>query len=568
MTRISAPKQIRTGRLWFAVLFFGALMNPLMMTGPLFMLQVYDRVIPSQSGATLAALFVLAAFLYAMMALLDSARIRVLVRIAAKFRAALDRPVFEARMFALIRDPGHSATLGALQDLDMVHKAIASSAVLSVLDTLWAFAFFGILFLLHPALGLVALGGGLILISLAFWGQWRTRKPLAEAHQAFLRADRQTMALSRDAEAVVAMGMSDVVADRWQVQRGEALSATLRAQDRSGVDGAVARAFRMMMQSAILGVGAWLVLQGKLSPGLIMAASILMGRALAPVEQLATQWPDLRAALAAWRRIEALLEAEKQLLPKGKPRDLPLGNLVAQGIIVMPRGGGAPILRIKGFEISSGSAVGVIGPSGSGKTTLARILIGSMKIAAGAMRLGDVALPLPPDSGRALGYLPQGVTLLDGTVGENIARFNPEATQSTIEKAARAAGIHEMIIAMPQGYDTLASGPDARLSGGQAQRVALARALYGDPTLVILDEPNSHQDSPGQTALNNAIRDLKARGAVVLVMAQRPAAISECENLLVFDNGAQVAFGPRDKVLRDMVRNRTSLVHHYVEARK
>lgn len=567
MNRTGRRSQRDRGGLWIAVFIFGALMNPLMLTGPLFMLQVYDRVIPSQSGSTLAVLFILAVFLYAMMALLDSARGRILVRIAARLRATLDRPVFEARMLALIRDPFNSGTLGALHDLDIVHKTLASSAILSVLDTLWAFVFFGILFLLHPALGLVSLFGGTALISLAFWGQWRTRAPLALAHRATLTADRQAHSLNHHVEAVVAMGMGNAVGDRWQAQRGEALSATLGAQDRSSVDGGVARAFRMLMQSAILGVGAWLVLQGELSPGLIMAASILMGRALAPVEQLATQWSDLRAALAAWHRLQALLASTNNQQSSPKKSEIHTGTMVAQGIIVTPRGGGVPILRIKGFEIASGAAMGVIGPSGSGKSTLARALIGTAPIAAGAMRLGDAALPIPPPMGHAVGYLPQGISLLEGTIGENIARFDSEATQAKIEKAARCARIHELIVALPQGYDTAASGPGGFLSGGQSQRVGLARALYGDPVLVILDEPNAHQDAAGQAALNAAIRDLKSRGAVVLVMAHRPAEINECEHLLVLDGGAQVAFGPRDRVLRDMVRNRTSLVQPYVEAR-
>lgn len=528
MTGTGKRKQGQAHGLWFAVLIFGALMNPLMLTGPIFMLQVYDRVIPSQSTSTLAVLFVLAAFLYAIMALLDSARVRIMVRIAAHLRATLDRPVFEARMLALIRDPTHSATLGALHDLDSVHKALASSAILSVIDTLWAFVFFGILFLLHPALGLVALLGGLVLITLAFWGQWRTRQPLAQAHNAVLAADRQALAINRDAEAVLAMGMGSAVADQWQSQRSEALSATLRAQDCNGVDGAIARAFRMMMQSAILGVGAWLVLQGELSPGLIMAASILMGRALAPVEQLATQWPDLRAALAAWRRLQALLAAAENQLPTSKLTEVPTGALIAQGIIVTPRGGGVPILRIKGIEIKSGTALGVIGPSGSGKSTLARILIGSMPLATGSMRLGETTLPIPYSLGGALGYMPQGVALLEGSIGDNIARFDPEATQAKIETAARCAGVHALIMAQPQGYDSPACGPNAQLSGGQVQRIGLARAVYGDPALVILDEPNAHQDAEGQVALNRAIRGLKARGAVVLVMAHRPAAIDEC----------------------------------------
>jgi ATP-binding cassette subfamily C protein len=568
MKLIGTRKLAHSGGLWIAVLVFGALMNPLMLTGPLFMLQVYDRVIPSQSSSTLAVLFVLAAFMYTMMALLDSARVRIMVRIAARVRAALDRPVFEARLHALVRDPTNAATIGALRDLDAVHRTLASSAPLTVFDTVWAFVFFGVLFLFHPALGIVALLGGLALIGLAIWGQWRTRQPLLTANDSMLVAERHVQTLNKDAEAVTAMGMGAAVADRWENERNLALSATLQAQDRSGLDASIARAFRMMMQSAILAIGAWLVLQGQLSPGLIVAASILMGRALAPVELLAVQWTDLRASWVAWRRIQFLISTGARRTGDTKYIGKPQGRLLAQGMIVTPRGGGAPILRIKGFEVQAGTAMGVIGPSGSGKSTLARALIGSVPLATGSMRLGDTSLPLPQAWGSALGYVPQGVALLEGSIGENISRFDPEATHAKIEKAARDAGLHEFITALPKGYDDPASGPGAKLSGGQVQRVGLARALYGSPSLVILDEPNAHQDSLGQAALNAAVQTLKERNAVILIMAHRPAAINECELLLVLDGGAQVAFGPRDKVLRDMVRNHTKLVQPYVGAKK
>lgn len=567
-TGITTGRIGRQGGLWLAVMLFGALMNPLMLTGPIFMLQVYDRVIPSRSGPTLVVIFVLAAFLYAMMALLDSARVRIMVRIAARVRASVERPLAEVRFRALLREPGHPVALGALRDLDSVHRALASPAMLALLDTPWMLVFFGFLLLLHPALGLLALSGGLVLVGLAVWGQWRSRGPTARAQQSTQAADRVARSLDGDAETLAALGMEAITLTQWQARRGAALTAMLQAQDCSGVDGAVARAFRMLMQSAILALGAWLVLQGHLSPGLIIASSILMGRALAPVEQLATQWTELRAAMVAWRRVAHLLANAPEPASPANRNGRAAGPLSVQGLVVAPRVGGAPLLRIKGFEVPPGRALGVIGASGSGKSTLARVLIGAVPAATGAMRLGDDLLPMPPPVGNTLGYLPQRIALLEGSIADNISRFEPGATPAAVEAAARAAGVHDMIVALPKGYGTSVTASGGPLSGGQVQRVGLARALYGAPQLMILDEPNAHLDAEGSAALNTAIRTLKSRGAVVLVMAHRPAAITECDDLLVLDDGAQVAFGPRERVLRDMVRNHTALVSPAAGARR
>lgn len=560
MPRAKRLQIAQTRGLWVAVIVFGALMNPLMLTGPIFMLQVYDRILPSQSVPTLLVIFALAGFLYAMMALLDSARVRILMRIAARLRVTLDRPVFDARLRILSQDPTKTEALGALQDLDRVYKALASPAMLAVLDTPWSFLFLGALFLFHPAMGAVALLGGLILVGLAIGGQWRTRHFRAQSQRATAAAERVVQALESDAHMMLAHGAEGAATAQWQHQRAQALTATLNVQDRVGVDGAVARAFRMFMQTATLAAGAWLVLQGQLSAGLIVAASILMGRALAPVEQLATQWSDLRAAQSAWQRVQGVMASAPEIEPMQFKPGYQSGPLSAHGVVVTPRGGGAPILRIKGFEVTKGTALGVIGSSGSGKSLLAKVMIGSMPVATGVMRLGDLVLPIPPPVTRALGYMPQQIALFPGSIAENISGFDPDATQEAIECAARAAGLHDMIVAMPRGYGAVAAGPGCHLSGGQVQRLGLARALYGDPGFVILDEPTAHLDADGSAALNAAIYDLKARGAVVVVMALRPTAISVCDMLMVLDKGAQIAFGPRDTVLRDMVRNHTAVV--------
>ncbi|PVH29259.1 type I secretion system permease/ATPase [Pararhodobacter oceanensis] len=547
-------------RLWLAVLLFSGLMNPLMLTGPLFMLQVYDRVIPSNSSATLAVLFALVVFMYAMMTLLDSARIRILVRIAAQFRLRVEAPVFEARTRALTLDRNNPMALSALQDIDVVFRAISSPAMLALLDTPWAFGFFILMFFLHPLLGALALIGGVIMVAIALWGQWRTRPYLGQAQASARTADTIARLTAEDADTMTALGMDVTASKLWNARRKEALSATLAVQDRVGIDGAAARAFRMLMNSAMLGAGAWLVLQGSLSPGLIVAASIITGRTLVPIELLATQWTDMRAALAADQRLKklVLMNAEKPLTVASA--DQPSGALEVQQLVITPPGGGVPLLRVQGFKIQPGRAMGVIGPSGSGKTTLARALIGSVTVAVGTMRLGDDVLPLTPPVDTRLGYLPQRIILLDGTIGQNISRFRRDVPMSAIEAAGRAAGVHNLVVSLPKGYDTVIESHAHRLSGGQTQRIGLARALFDDPLLLILDEPIANLDAEGSAALNRAVRMAKARGAVVVVMAHRPAAITECEDLLVLDNGAQVAFGPRDRVLRDMVRNRTAVV--------
>ncbi len=560
MLRNGDVRPWRFSRLWAPVLIFGALTNMLMLTGPLFMLQVYERVLPSSSVPTLAVLFALVIFLYAMMALLDSARSRILIRIAARLRKKLERRLLDGRLQHGPRSDVFGPGGCALQDLEIVHRTLSSPAVLAMLDTPWTFAFLALLFFFHPLLGVLATFGGLALVLLALVGHWRARAPLARAQVAGREAESLVSALDADLLSLSALGMDQPLADRWQAQRDAALGALLTASDRSAIDGALARSFRLLMQSSVLALGALLVIRGSASGGVIVSASILMGRALMPVETLATQWPGIRAAWAAWRRIEVRLQRWTPPAIGAAASAVRPGPLLAQHVIVTPAAGGVPILRLKGFEVPQGGALGVIGPSGSGKSTLAAALVGAVPVIAGALRLGDTVLPIPRPVGRALGYLPQRVALLDGTVADNIARFCPSPDQAEIERAARLAGMHEVITALPDGYRTRLHPGEYRFSGGEAQRLGLARALFGDPPLVILDEPNAHLDAAGSACLNGAIRALKARGAVVLVMAHRPGAIAECDSLLVLEAGAQVAFGPRETVLRESVRNHMALV--------
>ncbi|MCB1396986.1 MAG: ATP-binding cassette domain-containing protein [Rhodobacter sp.] len=545
-----------TRGLWLAVAGFGALLNPLLLTGPLFMLQVYDRVLAAGSAATLGVLFALVAFLHAMMALIDTARARLMLRIGARLRAGLEPRVIAARLRAQTRDPPDPRAIRALDDLDAVQRAVSSPALLALIDTPWAFAFLALLFLLHPAMGALAVAGGGVLALIALAGQLRQRRPRRTMAEAGHQAEGLARTLTDTAQPVAALGLAPALSAAWLSQRQTALAGHIAAADRAAFDSATARSFRLFMQSAMLALGAWLVLQGHLSPGLIMAASILMGRALAPVEQLAVHWPSLLHARAGWHRLRGFLDAA----PAERPRPTQSGGaLRIEGLVAATPGTSAPRLRLSGFTAAPGIAVGVIGPSGSGKTTLAGALLGLVPVLTGTLRLGESVLPLPPGAAQ-IGYLPQNARLFPGTIGQNIARFDPAADLGRVAEAARLAGIHAEITALPLGYDTVLDAGGGRLSGGQMQRVALARALFGAPSLLILDEPNAQLDSEGAAALNAAIRAAKARGAVVLVLAHRPAAISECDDLLVLDAGAQVSFGPRDQVLRDLVRNHTAIV--------
>lgn len=539
--------------LWLAVLGFGALVNLLILTGPVFMVQVYDRVLPSGSGATLAVLFALVAFVYAMMALIDAARARLLLRLAVRLRTATEGDVMAARMRAQAGDPPDPRAASLLDDLDAVHRAMTSPALLALLDTPWSFAFLGLLFLFHPAMGLVAIAGGLVLILIALAGHWRQHGPRSRAVQAARRSTDLARVMSDSADDIAATGLAPGLLHRWRGQRQAALGDAVLAADRAAFDSAAARTFRLFMQSAMLALGAWLALEGGVSPGLIVAASILMGRALAPIEVLAAQWSLLWGARQGWHRLHDVVHAYPPTTENRSPVD---GGLRVQGLVIAVPGIAAPVLSLAGFAVPQGRALGVIGPGGSGKTLLARALAGTIPLAAGSARLGDTVLPCRG----VAGYLSQRARLYPGTVADNIARFDPAADLSEVIAAARLAGAHEAVMALPEGYGTDLTPWRARIAAGLEMRLCLARAFYAAPPLVILDEPGAQLDAEGVATLNAAIRALKDRGAVVIVLSHRPAAISVCEDLLVLEHGRQVAFGPRERVLREVVRNHTAIV--------
>jgi ATP-binding cassette subfamily C protein len=542
--------------LFVGVAVFSFFVNLLMLTGPLFMLQVYDRVLASRSEATLLTLFLLITALFALMGVLDFVRARVLSRAGARFQALLDRRVFEAVLRRAVSPDERGAPSSGMRDLEAIQKALSGPAPFAFFDAPWAPLFLGLIFFFHWSMGLLAIVGGATLFAIAILNERAARKPLAASAEASARSENFAEVLRREGETVQGLGMRTAALDRWAALRDRSLDAAVAASDATGGYAVSSKTLRFFLQSAMLALGALLAIEGAITPGVMIAGSILMGRALAPVEQAIGQWSLMQRAFKGWSSLIELLEktpppAERTKLPQ------PRGVLEAQAVVAQAPGARAPSLRNVSFRVEPGQALGVIGPSAAGKSTLARLLVGIWRPVSGSIRLDGAALDQYSDDdlGRHVGYLPQDVALFDGAVAENIARLSPTIDPEAVVTAAKRAGAHELILRLPQGYDTPIGPSGARLSGGQRQRIALARALYGDPAVVIMDEPNSNLDAQGEQALVLAIKDLRERGKTVVVMAHRPSAIAACDVLLMLENGAPRAFGPKEQVLRETTAN-------------
>ena len=547
--------------LLLAAFFFSVFVNILMLTGPLYMLQVYDRVLGSRSEPTLWALTGLMAFLFLIMGILDYSRGRIMARVGARMQERLDRRVFAAALKRMQQAPGDPVALAAQRDLEAVQRLWASPVLIAVFDIPFAPMFLAAIFVFHPLLGWISVAGGVILVVVTVLNQTMTKDPLKRANAATLKGEMLSDSIKQEAEAVQALGMTQAAFDRWQVARKMALMQGIAAADLGGVFGTISKTFRQFLQSAMLGAGAYLVLRNEMGSGAMITGSILLGRALQPIEVASGQWALVTRAQEGRARLAELLT---KVLPEPPHTELPRPRAIleAQNLTVVPPGESQAVLRMVSFRLEPGQALGIIGPSGAGKSTLARALIGSWKPAGGKVRLDGAALDQydPDRLGSYIGYLPQRITLFEGTIAENIARLQKNPDGAAVVEAARKAAAHDMITKLPDGYDTRVQGLGGRLSGGQIQRIGLARALYGDPVLLVLDEPNSNLDNEGSVALNQAIAAMKAAGRAILIMAHRPAAIQECELLLVLEDGTRRAFGPRDQVLREMVKNHTEIV--------
>jgi ATP-binding cassette subfamily C protein len=555
LPELRAARAKGTWLLW-SVFLFSIFVNLLMLTGPLFMLQVYDRVLGSRSEETLAALFILVAALYGLMWNLDYARGRVLARFGARFQSTLDDRVFDAVLQQALLPSKRGAPSSGLRDLEAVQTVFTSPVMLALFDVPWTPFFIAAIFIFHPVLGWLAVFGAATLIVITLLNAFLTQRKTLEAQMAAGQANAFAEQARRSAEVVRSQGMETAISVRWHMMRDKALEDTVKASDWTGLFSALTKSFRLFLQSAMLAVGAYLVLQSELTAGAMIAGSILLGRALAPIEQSIGQWPTVQRARAAWRDLAELLQTtppqeKRHILPPPSP------SVMFRGVSVVSPGAKAPTLSGVGFYLPDGEVLGVIGKSGSGKSTLAKTILGLTRVVAGEVRFGGATLDQygPDQLGAYIGYLPQNVVLFSGTIAENIARMATEQDDAKVVEAAKRANAHEMIMSLPDGYKTVVLSEDSQLSGGQRQRIALARAFYGDPVLLVLDEPNSALDNEGSVALNLAVREFKATNRSVVILTHRPSAISECDRLLVIEEGRIKADGPRDDVLQSMVSN-------------
>ncbi|MHC5654739.1 type I secretion system permease/ATPase [Stappia sp. ICDLI1TA098] len=538
-----------------SIALISGVVNLLALTAPLFMLQVYDRVLASRSIPTLIGLAVLAAGLYAVQSVLDILRARVLLRLGERVDRQLSNRVHEAiiRLPLRRRVPGDG--LQPLRDLDNLRGFLSGQGPTAFFDLPWMPVYLGICFLFHVWIGVTALVGALVLVALTLVTDMLSRGPTRDAMRHGMTRNALMEASRRNAESVWAMGMAGRLAGRWQQANAAYLAANRRAGDVAGGLGGASRSFRMMLQSAILGVGAWLAIQQEVSPGVMIASSIMMGRALSPVDLAIGSWKPFLMATQSWARLKELLV----LVPAGRelmPLPAPESELKAEAVTIVPPGARKPTVAGVGFTVSAGSALGIVGPSGSGKSSLARALVGAWDVANGKVRLDGASLSHWDGEalGRHIGYLPQGIDLFDGTIAENIARLVPGAEPAAVVAAARAAGAHDMILRLEEGYETQVGEAGSALSAGQRQRIGLARALFGDPFLVVLDEPNANLDAEGEAAVTAAIEGVRARGGIAVVIVHRPGALGAVDLVLMMDAGRARAFGPRDEVLAKVAR--------------
>jgi len=537
-------------RAFLAIALFSGMSNLLMLSGALFMLEIYDRVLPSRSVPTLVALLILVAGLYAAQGVIDMIRSRILVRIGHSLDEAMSMRIYDAVVRLPLKIGAKGDGAQPIRDLDAVRGFLSGIGPIAFFDLPWMPVYLAICFLFHSYIGLTALAGAVLLITLTIVTEVQTRRPTRSATQFAVARNALMEASRRNAEAITAMGMVGRISKRWNELNRNYVASSGRASDVGGGLGAMSKVLRLLLQSAILAVGAWLVINQQSTPGIIIAGSILGARALAPVDLAIANWRVFVGARQSWQRLSKLLG---HLPPQAAPMPLkpPSRTLVVQNAAVAPPGQQKIVCQDVNFTVAAGKALGVIGPTASGKSSLARMLVGVWALGRGTVRLDGATLDQwsPEALGRHIGYVPQDVELFNGTVAQNISRFDDPPDPDAVIAAAQAAGVHDLIINLPDGYETVIGEQGGALSAGQAQRIALARALYRDPFLVVLDEPNSNLDAEGDEALTRAILGLRARGAVTVVVAHRPSAIAGVDYILIMGKGRQQQFGPKEEIL-------------------
>lgn len=530
---------------------FSAIINLMLLAPSLYMLQVYDRVLASRNETTLLMLTLMVLGAYLFMSALEFVRSFVLIRVGAQLDMKMNKRIYTAAFEQNLKKAGGNAGQ-ALQDLTTIRQFLTGNALFAFFDAPWFPVYLAVIFLFNPSLGVFALCGTLLLIALAYVNEVVSKKPLAEANSMAIAAGNLATNNLRNAEVIEAMGMLPNLMSRWFKLHGRFLQLQAEASEKSGIISACTKFMRVSLQSLVLGFGALLVLDGKISGGMMVVSSILMGRTLSPVEQLIGVWKNWSSTRSAYRRLNELLTANPprhagMSLPK------PRGKISVEAVTAGPPGSGIATIKNLSFTIVPGDVLGVIGPSGAGKSSLARLLVGVWPAAAGKVRLdgADVYQWNKDELGPHIGYLPQDIELFAGTVSENIARFG-EVDSAKVVLAAQRAGVHEMILKFPQGYDTPLGDGGAGLSGGQKQRIGLARAMYDDPSLLVLDEANSNLDEVGEQALVAAIVDFRQRGKTVVLITHRSSVIGVTNKLLLLQNGEAAMFGPTAKVLTDL----------------
>jgi ATP-binding cassette, subfamily C, bacterial exporter for protease/lipase len=553
-----AAKGVRGG--FIAAGILSGIINILMLTGPLFMLQVYDRVLSSQSIPTLVTLLGLVIALYTLMAVLDFLRARVLSRISHWVDAKLANSVFEQ----WITRQGKSQTAGykPISDLSNVRGLIGSPVFIALFDLPWFPIYLIVVFMLHFDLGLLSVFGAVVVALIAVLNEWLTGKGTRQAAMMEVSESRFSDDSYRNADSIVAMGMMTGTLKNWKGLRNQSLIAMQTVSERAEALTSTSKVFRMFLQSAILALGAYLVIKQEMSPGSIVASSILSGRALAPIDQFIGGWKQLTRSRLAYRRLKEFMSKSIVASPKTEVQlPEPIGNVAVENVTVLPpktmtNRDTTPILSNIDFILQPGDGLGIIGPSASGKSTLAKVLVGLWRPDQGAMRIDGATFDQwdREQIGRNVGYLPQSFDLISGSIAQNIARFDPWAAHEDIVAAAQLANVHEMILGFADGYSTPVDVGISPLTGGQRQRIALARAIFRKPKLVVLDEPNSNLDADGDTALTEAIFNLRRSGSVVIVMAHRPSAIAAVDKILMLKDGRMLEFGDKTEVLRKVTR--------------
>ncbi len=537
---------------FMSVGFFSLFINALMLVPTFYMLQVYGRVVTGGSLTTLAMLTIILTVLLVTMGVLEWVRSRIMVRVSTRLDVLLGRDVYRASFKRALDSGGQDASAQSLSDLTGLRQFLSGNGLFAFFDAPWLPIYIAVLFLFHPWYGWTAIGCAVILLALACINEQSTGKVLAEANRQSIVAKLQTNKNLRNAEVIESMGMLDSLMSRWSLQYKKVLLLQSRASDRSGIITSISKTFRLLVQSLILGLGAYLAVSHEINPGLVIAGSVLLGRALAPLDLMIGSWKGFIAARSQYARLNSILD-QQNAEPERMQLPAPIGHVTVENLTLGAPGAKTPIIRGIGFNAPAGAMIGVVGPSASGKSTLGKALVGVWKPQHGVVRLdaADIATWDKSQLGPHLGYLPQDIELFEGTISDNIARFGVVDPEKVV-LAARIASVHEMILMLPNGYDTVIGEGGINLSGGQRQRIGLARAIYGSPRLIVLDEPNAHLDEVGERALALALQQIKLTGATVFVIAHRTSILAQLDRLLVMNAGTISLYGPRDQVLAQL----------------